>query len=241
MIIFTDIDDTLMKTKRKIQHIDKCTVGAYSATGEVLSYIEPFRYDFISHFLDKHLVVPVTARSFDSLNRVQINFQHEKIINFGAHILNQDNQPIADWYETITHQQSTLNIMKKVKLIEENFLFHDKIQLIKRIEFGHFVFLNFRNSHFDLNENTLFSQKLSDFLNKNDIHDFYFYITDRDVTMIPLYIKKELAVEFLLDKYNDMTSMGIGDNRNDFNFMHLCHFSIIPNDSSIATLLKEFI
>lgn len=240
MIILTDIDDTLMKTKRKIQNILECSIGAYSESGEVLSYIEPFRQDFIDNFLEKHIFIPVTARSYNALSRVQIQFNHEKIINFGAHILDSDNKLLSEWHDSITYQQHSLNITDKVNLIEEKFLLPDYVELIKRTEFGNFIFFNFRNSHLNLDENILFSQRLEEFLDKNNIPDFYLYITDRDVTMIPRYVKKELAVEFLLKKYSDMTSIGIGDHKNDFSFMHLCHFSIFPNDSSIAKLLKEF-
>lgn len=239
MIIFTDIDDTLMKTKRKIHNTSECTIGAYSESGEALSYIEPFRQDFICTFLEKHIFIPVTARSYSALNRVQIQFNYEKIINFGAHILDSNNKLLSDWHDSINYQQHCLNIVDKISFIENSFLLPKYMELIKRTEFGNFIFLNFRNSHLNLEENILFSKKLEDFLEYNNIQDFYVYTTDRDVTMIPCYIKKELAVEFLLKKYSDMTSIGIGDHTNDFNFMHLCNFSIFPNDSSISKLLKE--
>lgn len=240
MIILTDIDDTLMKTKRKIKNLPDCSIGAYSESGEPLSYIEPFRQDFIDNFLGKHIFIPVTARSYNALNRVKIKFNHEKIINFGAHILNHENKIISEWNDFITSNQNNFNIIEKINFIEKNFSIHNHIELIKRTEFDHFIFFNFRNSHLSLEENVLFSKKLEEFLEKNKINDFYLYTTDRDVTMIPCYIKKELAVEFVMKKYPNMTSIGIGDHKNDFNFMHLCHFSIFPNDSSISKLLKEF-
>ena len=44
MIIFTDIDDTLMKTSRKIdQDVSTLTVGALNKKGKPNSYIEKKR------------------------------------------------------------------------------------------------------------------------------------------------------------------------------------------------------
>lgn len=240
MIIFTDIDDTLMKTKRKIKDPSVCEIGAYSESGEALSYIDSSRKDFIQNFLEKHLFIPVTARSFSALERVQLNFNHEKVINFGAHILDKNNNIVSQWNDRIIHQQNIFNTISKVEFIKNEFKLSANIELIERNEKGTFVFLNFRNKNVLLNENIEFAQKLNEFLSLNNINDFYLYITDRDVTLIPQYIKKELAVEFLLEQYSDMTSIGIGDHKNDFSFMHLCDFSIFPNDSSIAKLLKEF-
>lgn len=239
MLILTDIDDTLMKTTRKIKHIENCSIGAYSESGEILSYIEPKRKEFLESFLEKHTLIPVTARSYSALTRVKMNFKHEKIINFGAHILNENNVLLSDWQELINKQQIYNDIVNKVDFIENYFKIPNYVKLIKRNEFDNFIFFNFRNSHIDFNENIIFSQQLTEFLNKNNVSDFYLYTTDRDVTMIPRYIKKELAVEHLLKKYADMTSIGIGDHKNDYGFMHLCDFSVIPNDSSLAKLIKE--
>lgn len=239
MLIFTDIDDTLMKTKRKINNIENLSIGAYAESGEALSYIEPERKDFIHNFLEKHTVIPVTARSYSALTRVELVFKQEKIINFGAHILNENNILLSDWQEIINQQQVLNDIINKVDFIENHFTIPEYVKLIKRIEFENFIFFNFRNTHLNLEENITFAKKLTDFLNNNNINDFYLYITDRDVTMIPSYIKKERAVEFLLKKYQNITSIGIGDHKNDYSFMHLCDFSIFPNDSSLAKLIKE--
>lgn len=239
MLIFTDIDDTLMKTKRKIHNIENLSIGAYSESGEALSYIEPERKIFIDSFLEKHTVIPVTARSYSALKRVELVFKQEKVINFGAHILDENNILLSEWQDIISQQQVVMDIIKKVNFIEKNFAIADYVKLIKRTEFDNFIFFNFRNTHLKLEENVIFAKKLTDFLNNNNINDFYLYITDRDVTMIPSYIKKERAVEFLLKKYKNMTSIGIGDHKNDYSFMHLCDFSIFPNDSSLAKLIKE--
>lgn len=240
MLIFTDIDDTLMKTKRKIKNIELCSVGSYSESGEVLSYIEPFHSTLINDFLKQHYFIPVTARSFSALKRVQIDFPNEKIINFGAHILDKNDKLNEDWSNVILKNQITNNIFEKIDYIKNNFSIPSGIKLIERIENNNFIFLNFRNSTLKLEDNILFSELFTNFLNQNNLNDFYLYVTDRDVTLIPNYIKKELAVDFLIKQYPNMASIGIGDHKNDFSFMHMCNFSLFPNDSSISKILKEF-
>lgn len=238
MIIFTDIDDTLMKTKRKLKDFSNFPIGAYEKSGDPLCYIDPSREKIINFLMNDKIVIPVTARSFEALCRVQLNFNHEKVINFGAHILDSKNEIVQEWNDSIQKNQQELNIFNKVKFIKAEFKLQNHIELIERIEFDTFVFFNFRNSNLNLNQNMEFSKSLEDFLNTHNINNFYMYITDRDVTLIPNYIKKEFAVEFLLKKYSTLTSVGVGDHKNDYSFMHLCDFSLFPNDSTLAKLFK---
>lgn len=237
MIIFTDIDDTLMKTTRKMVSLDDCIVGAYSKQELPLSYIDPIRQKFINELINQHISIPVTARSVETLSRVDIDFSHEKIANFGATILNSDNSLNEEWHQHIlqlsclpSYQFALKNLQS---LFASDFLSHHEV--ITRYANDIFIFFNLRNSTLSLVENRTLQLKTLDHLILHKLeHLFYMYITDRDVTIIPSFIKKEYAVQFIKNKYPHELTIGIGDHCNDLPFMNLCDFTIYPNDSLIS-------
>ena len=237
MIFFTDIDDTLMKTKRKIQFQNNCIIGAFSESGDVLSLISPERSCLID-LISNYKVIPVTARSKDALSRVQLSFNAEKIINFGATILDEKNEVNLTWKDLILKNQLDLNVLSSYKIIKQELILPDNFKPIERFDDEILVFLNYRNENISLSENITTKLKIEEFLIQHNL-PFYIYMTDRDLTLIPKYIKKELALEFVMKNYEGETTIGIGDHKNDFSFMSLCDFSIIPNDSSLSKLIKE--
>ena len=216
----------------------RSSIGAFSESGEALSLISPERRNFID-LISKYTVIPVTARSREALSRVQLSFQKEKIINFGATILDEHNQVNEIWRNSILKQQLMFNTLNAYETIKKEMKLPSQFKLIERFDNDILVFLNYRNENISLSENIQFKLEIENFLSKNQV-PFYVYMTDRDLTLIPHYIKKELAVEFIMEKYKGETTIGIGDHKNDFSFMSLCDFSIIPNDSSLSKLIKEF-
>lgn len=239
MLIFTDLDDTLMKTTRKMGSLESCSVGACDVDQNPSSYIDPSRQLLINTLLDNNTVIPVTARSFIAMSRVQLNFKHEKIINFGGTILNSDNSINKEWHSLMLNQllihdyYKAINLLKEVlsKNLEKNY------KIIERSENEVFIFLNLRNSNLDLQENYALKDNIDQFFKITDLsHLFYMYVTDRDVTIIPTFIKKENAVAFIKKSYNT-ACIGMGDHLNDLPFMKLCDFTLFPNDSLIAQQL----
>lgn len=247
MIFFTDIDDTIMKTKRKItSSLENLTIGAFSKSGEPLSYIDEKRKHFIDKILqlNNNIVIPVTARNITSFNNLNISFKHHSIINFGAIILNPDKSENIDWKNIVLGNSKNLNqsdifidIQKYLSIHMPNYFndFEFKIPLDNNISYLNIRYMNtlILDNIRSLIENYL--------VQKNHLNDFYFYQTDRDLAIIPNFIKKELAVDFTLSNLytnNDIT-IGVGDNINDFEFMSRCDFSIIPNDSSLNKLIRS--
>ena len=70
---------------------------------------------------------------------------------------------------------------------------------------------------------------------------FYLYNTDRDLAVIPCFIKKEYAVSYLLEHHypNKELSIGIGDHANDLSFMSCCDFAMLPTDSTLMKLIQK--
>lgn len=106
----------------------------------------------------------------------------------------------------------------------------------------------FKNIQFNPNENIMLNGYIDGKLTDNDIvpqevHDymfelgFYIYQSYDRIAFVPYYQRKEYAVYYLMkmlniNSYHDLV-IGLGDNDIDVNFMNLCSFSMIPQNSNL--------
>lgn len=248
MIIFTDLDDTLMKTKRKVNLNENLTEAAFSNKGEIISYANEKEIKMIENLINKNDTIPVTARSeesFNNLNNKLFNFKKQIILNFGFSVFSEKNIKDEYWKNKMHDLSMKLNqnnLFNKIKVWFKEGSFINMFELKERYVDTFGIFLNFRNKALNKFEIQAFKVELKHILILNGLQDdFYFYETDRDITLLPYFIKKENAVQYVKEKYyssNDLF-IGIGDNLNDINFMRICDFCISPSESSIIKNLSK--
>lgn len=106
----------------------------------------------------------------------------------------------------------------------------------------------FKNIQFNPDENIVLNGYIDGKVTNNDIipqevHDymfelgFYIYQSYERIAFVPYYQRKEYAVYYLMkmlniNSYHDLV-IGLGDNDIDVNFMNLCSFSMIPQNSNL--------
>ena len=74
-VIFTDIDDTLMQTRRKCPVDDSgLVVGARDRQGEPLSFTTSKQQALIRRMHEGAIVIPVTGRNLPALARTEIGW-----------------------------------------------------------------------------------------------------------------------------------------------------------------------
>ena len=109
----------------------------------------------------------------------------------------------------------------------------------------------FKNIQFNQNENIVLNGYIDGKLTIDDIvpqeiHDymfelgFYIYQSYDRIAFVPYYQRKEYAVYYLMkmlkiNSYNDLV-IGLGDNKIDVDFMNLCSFAMIPQNSNLLRL-----
>lgn len=106
----------------------------------------------------------------------------------------------------------------------------------------------FKNIQFNPDENIVLNGYIDGKLTTDDIvpqeiHDymfelgFYIYQSYDRIAFVPYYQRKEYAVYYLMkmlkiNSYNDLI-IGLGDNDIDVDFMNLCSFAMIPQNSNL--------
>lgn len=243
MIIFTDIDDTLMKTARKSGDISNMIVGALNHNGENNSFIDEQRHILIQELLLKQTCIPVTARSKASFDNLLLKFSDHAVLNFGATILDKNKNLDESWFNHIQFESLELNQKSIFQNIEEqlqSLLVDFEVKIV--VEDGLSCYMNYRNLPKDGVKIDELRQTIHTWLAKNQLEDkFYFYQTDRDLALIPMFIKKDLGVAYIMQTYyspKDLT-IGLGDHKNDLSFMKICDFIMVPTDSSLMKLIQD--
>lgn len=243
MIIFTDIDDTIMQTKRKIpdMELEHCIVGAHDRNDIPLSYIDPKRQKMLKELFDQNITIPVTARSRSAFEKLKISFKSQVILNSGATILDYEKNDYPEWNELIREKSIALqqdSFFNEIKNRMEHSDLKEHITINIKQDNGLSLYLNIKFN--DADETMVGTDKIKQKITEEfKLENFYFFQTCKELAVLPYFIKKELAVKYLIDKFypNDLL-LGVGDHRNDFPFMSLCTFMMAPNDSMLTNFLK---
>ncbi len=234
IFFFSDIDDTLMQTRRKTDFSKNTIVGAYNKEGDENSFFYEGTKIFIDTLIDSNIAfVPTTARNIESYKRTIFakNSAIDKIIlNFGGMIL-IDGKIDKDWQNQMKIEYQKIIPIKKVydELIAE-FEKNDLELVVKIID--DFYISVYNKFHLD---NQAMLEKLKTIMINfaNERADFYLYQNDNSFGILPNCLNKEFAVSYLIKKYNPILTIGAGDNLTDLKFMNLTNFQLVPNNSSI--------
>ncbi|MBS3963734.1 MAG: HAD hydrolase family protein [Methylomonas sp.] len=243
-LVFTDLDDTLFQTLRKCgdHALADLDPRAYLKDGSIISYAtskQNWLWQWINH--QSH-VIPVTARSFDALTRVDLPFQAEAILNHGAVILDKNRQINLEWHDYMTnllppyaealadlwhailahtHQDSAL----KPRLIEDFGI--DWYGVIKHADGDEAALDNLRQSVV-MTHDTVTSGLL------------YCHFNGNNLAVLPKIIGKAYAVNYLIEYYgkhfDQFTTIGIGDSETDLPFMSLCDYAMVPKNTQLRAM-----
>lgn len=239
--IFTDIDDTLIATGRKIPENQRQQVSATNLQGQPSSYSTQAQLALWQalQVITSEPVVAVTARSAESLQRVQFQFEVQAVVDFGATVLTAAGVPDPTWYERLT--------ACKDRGVEENL--RQLAAEISAVPLGvnvsvcetpaNLAFVTFRlpqELHVELRRTIFHKLEAHGIWSKVLIHE-----TDRDIAVMPAYINKGDAVRYLIDKNNwhADVKLGCADSLCDMAFLQYMDFSVLPQESRALTGLRS--
>lgn len=241
LLFFSDIDDTLMQTARKTDFTKQTILWGVNKKEEPLSYMYKSTKIWLDAMIqsDEITFIPTTARDFASYKRSHFyrdTYYRSKIdmiiLNFGAEII-YNNDLDKEWKEIMQNSYNSLklnidNLYQNVNsLIKDNYS-DDHGIVVKIIDKYYISIYNKKNR-----ENTSKNIKLEELLKKFITDEYYLYINDSSFAILPKFLNKKYAVEFVIKKYNPISTIGAGDNNTDLGFMKLSDFYIVPQDSQL--------
>lgn len=239
--LFIDLDDTLFQTKRKNM------AGAIPATAplnpEHISYMTLHQNIFLNLFLGNESVhiIPTTARDMEQYQRTFL-FEHPKvdtaILYFAGKILKNTHEADPVWDDRMAQNYRSLRIP-----LEE---IHARVLEIVDPEFFKIVnvdgyYLAFKNRGMDPDIYLPQNEQLKELLTPLMGSDYYFHLNDKNLSILPRFLDKRYAVEYLIESMKPDLTIGMGDSQSDLSFMHACHFRIFPEKSQIERLLSPHV
>lgn len=254
-VIFTDLDDTLFsslnkhKQSSKTNIIDNLKPIAYLRDNSPICFVNTKQQQFLNILtqqLQNTILIPTTARNFDAFLRVKnIQFTNEVILNYGGIILNYNSEKNTfeidnNYYNLIENQaKQQQNLLSyyfdflQFYNITNEFDNDGKIRIIDDFNLPFYLSIKSKNNNINLVEKFYFFLQ-QELIKNNQQNDFTLYLNANSLALIPKYLNKKNAVQYLMqNKYNNDLTIGIGDAVVDIDFMKLCDYQICIKNTQI--------
>lgn len=232
VIVFTDVDDTLIQTEGKLSRTAKKYLGATDRSGDPLSYFSQAQKTLLDMFQrSQAIVIPVTGRNTDALNRVEYSFESFSVVSHGAVVLLKGGTLCPQWLKEIDNElQHWPQLLERANDDVNQIIKTHNLDARSRVivDQGIPSYISIKGT----------DSALADIKKHNPLDDqFYRHENGRNHALLPPYARKERAVEYIKAQLglseNDLV-IGIGDSVSDLGFMKTCQFSMMPSPSQIV-------
>lgn len=236
-ILYTDLDDSLFQTLRKLREPPCEDRLAAIATNGHHSYMTEGQARLVAWMLDATEAIPVTARSTEALSRCRIAFTSWRIAANGAVILRPDGTPDPDWRartcRVASDRADLLNVLVQAMAeIPEPARFRSWIVE----EQGTPVYFCVKSNGDEADLDAI-TQMLTDCAGPGMLR----HRNGNNLSFTPDEISKHAAVRYLdglLAEQGPRVRLGMGDSLTDLPFMGLCDVMLVPPESQIHAALR---
>lgn len=232
-IIFSDLDDTIFQTARKMDSLPDPKRLASVALNGSHSYMTESQAVMMDWLLGSTQFVPVTARSTEALSRCAIPFADYRICSNGAVILMPDGTADRDWLEKSTRQandaQEIFDAMIGFVATQKP---AERFRCWTVEEFGTGFYFCVKS-----NEGAQALDYVEEGLCALAGARLVRHRNDNNLSFTPAGISKRLAVEYLSAQFlknGPLPVFGMGDSITDLPFMATCDMLMIPRKSQIS-------
>ncbi len=245
--VFTDLDDTLFHSLRKVDcpeeklEQENFKPMAVSKEGKALSYSSPKEQGLLALFKDAS-IIPVTARNLDAFERVSLPSCRGAILNYGATILLEDKTEDLVWKKSVEEKLSPFQkpmediLQRLIDFAAEQHL-EIRPRLIAQDSLHFYVVI--KNKDPENDHLPFIVESASVFLDTAE--DWFVHHNDNNVAFIPLCLNKAHALKYYIDTYikplgEEYMTFGFGDSLVDLDFMSLCDYALVPQTSQIKKM-----
>jgi hypothetical protein len=235
IVIFSDIDDTLIQTERKSPQGAELTVTAVDKEDQPASFSTLPQMHLFNWYANQQLI-PVTGRNKDALDRVSLQFTSYKVIDHGAIVLDEQDEIDSNWLDILNRESGDWQKILDNYVDEVTNKINDQqLSLRCRVinDFGFPCYISIKGEPDDLKKLAGVAERFCQLSDNARQH-----INGNNMALLPPYACKKRAVEFLqqqfLSENNGTLFVGAGDSSSDLAFMQSCHFQMIPLISQIS-------
>ena len=235
IFFFTDIDDTLIQTARKTDFTKQTVVASYDKEGKESSFFYEGTKLFIDTIIDAGInFIPTTARNLDAYKRT-LFYKNEKItyviLNFGALIL-VNNKEDKEWSNYMLQKYNSIPAIDTVYNALNMKFKEESLEVTIKIIDSYYISIY---NKYNLDNKIILKKikkQLELFLLENK--QYYLYENGNSFGILPLFLNKKFAVEYLIKKELPLLTIGAGDNISDLDFMKLTNFKLLPDNRLFA-------
>ncbi|OSP14089.1 hypothetical protein B7489_05375 [Vibrio alginolyticus] len=243
-VLFTDIDDCFMATKRKFSESDSLSIASLDIDGQARSFMSEKQRTLLELFIDtRSTIIPVTGRSYNTLKRVQVSslFKSWMVVSHGALIIEPNGKKCNAWVEHIKNKFPLGLWSDKLNLINEElkeFILSKGVNaqsyIVSEDDIDCYVCVKCTEG---IDYDFIFDSILSQI--SIDLNDIKIHINGRNMALFPPYTQKKLAVDYIIRQLDEKSLiLTMGDSLSDIPFMKLSDFALMPTKSQIADSLS---
>lgn len=229
-IVFTDLDDTLFQTQRKISD----AVGLVPATLDRDGLPHSFQTQSqqrLLRWLETAMLIPITGRNPQAFARVQMRFDSWAVLDHGATLLEPGGALNLMWRDRIlalleSQQTAIEEAVKTADGLNRAYGFGCEIRTDLAHETPFMVVIKHPQR-----DNTALSALAKLWRDHTKSLGLWFFANDNNLSLIANGVNKEHAVAWLLEYLQPDLSFGCGDSIADVPFMNKCDFVISPRQS----------
>ncbi len=236
-IVFSDLDDTLFQTSRKMTVAPSEDRMVSMALNGKHSYTTGPQEGMIQWLLETTDFIPVTARTTEAFSRCRIPFQKMKICSHGAVILAPDDAPDRDWFHLCRDRAANVAPVMRELQARVNAVSGTSFRSWVAEEFGTGIYFCVKSNGHAADLDALDAE-----LTEIAGVAFTRHRNDNNLSFIPAGISKRAAVEHVLDRLpmsQERMILGMGDSLTDLPFMELCQMMVFPRESQIHQVFSK--
>ena len=244
--LFADLDDTLFQTLEKCATRDALEPAAYYSDGSICSYTTPAQRAFFAFASEGMTVIPTTARSLDSFNRVELGFSSYVLLNFGGVILQPGGEIDRDWQGRM-HALMTAALPGLQQLAGriddwcERTGYGGRARLVEDAGTPFFIVVKDPDK-VALNLERVEREVVLPWIADGN-GDYCVHRNGNNLAVLPKALDKADAVAYVRERlrreHGEIVTFGMGDSRSDARFMADCDYAIIPRRTQLAKLTVE--
>lgn len=236
-LVFVDLDDTLFQTARKMEKGPRY-LASVDTQGQPSGYMTGAQKQLVDWLLSTADVVPVTARSVEALQRVQLPFQLGGICAHGGVILDATGNIDSHWQARMEEdlglfQKRLPELSQATLALGQGLGYSLRSWVVAEAGLSHYVVAK-HNGH----EDEVLEVVLTAVADQGLLEGLYVHRNGNNLAFLPHTLEKQRAVAEWLrrdrQQQGERLVLGLGDSLSDLGFMNLCHLWATPAGSQLA-------